>query len=266
MGSLVWLPVDQRMLGRESRQMPYAVVGDKYIQAIKMVAQGEPVLFPLAEPAQIPALLEWVDGVLLTGSPSNIHPSNFNQVVADPDLPLDPLRDGLTLTLVRACVEAGVPLLGLCRGFQEINVAFGGSLYQQVQTLPGMLDHREDPDQPVAQQYGPSHPVVFEAGSVFAHWAGGPQGQVNSLHGQGINQLGQGLHVLGHAPDGLVEAIAVQGAQAFAYAVQWHPEANCQNGGLDAEIFKAFGESCRVRHRNRQLPQGAKRVMDPWRT
>lgn len=246
--------------------MTYAVVGDKYARAIKTVARAEPVLFPLVDPAQIPDLLAMVDGVLLTGSPSNVHPSHFNELVADPDLPLDPQRDALTLTLVRACVDAGVPLLGLCRGFQEINVALGGSLHQQVQTLPGMLDHREPADQSLAVQYGPSHPVAFEAESVFTHWTGGPQAQVNSLHGQGINRLGQGLRALGRAPDGLVEAFAVEGAPAFAYAVQWHPEANCHSGGLDAEIFKAFGESCRVRHQNRQLPVGATSGTDPWRT
>jgi putative glutamine amidotransferase len=265
-GCLVWLPVDQRMLGRESHQMPYAVVGDKYARAIKTVAQAQPVLFPLAEAAQIPELLELVDGVLLTGSPSNVHPSHFDESVADPDLPLDPQRDALTLAMVQACVDGGVPLLGLCRGFQEINIAFGGSLHQQVQTLPGMLDHREPYDQPLSVQYGPSHAVALQPGSVFAQWAGGTQVQVNSLHGQGLNRLGQGLRALGRAPDGLVEAFAVEGARAFAYAVQWHPEANCQNGGLDAEIFKAFGESCRVRHQNRQLPEGAKRAMDPWST
>ncbi len=246
--------------------MPYAVVGDKYARAIKNGAQAQPVLFPLADPEQIPDLLAHVDGVMLTGSPSNVHPSHYGEAVADPDLPLDPKRDAMTLALVRACVDGGVPLLGLCRGFQEINIAFGGSLHQQVQNLPGMMDHREPAGQPLAVQYGPSHEVDLESGSVFAQWAQGPQAQVNSLHGQGIARLGQGLRALARAPDGIVEAFAVDDAQAFAYAVQWHPEANCHSGGLDAEIFKAFGESCRVRHQNRQLPEGAKKAMDPWRT
>lgn len=245
--------------------MPYAVVGDKYARAIKHGAQAQPVLFPLADPEQIPELLAQVDGVMLTGSPANVHPSHYGEVVADPDLPLDPARDALTLALVRACVDGGVPLLGLCRGFQEINIAFGGSLHQQVQNLPGMMDHREPAGQPLEVQYGPSHAVELESGSVFAQWAQGPQAQVNSLHGQGIARLGQGLRALARAPDGIVEAFAVDDAQAFAYAVQWHPEANCHSGGLDAEIFKAFGESCRVRHQNRQLPEGAKKAMDPWR-
>lgn len=246
--------------------MPYVVLGDKYARAIKVAADAQPVLFPLADPEQIPDLLALVDGVMLTGSPSNVHPSHFDEVVADIDLALDPARDALTLALVQACVDAGVPLLGLCRGFQEINVALGGSLHQQVQNLPGMMDHREPKGQPLALQYGPSHPVSFEPGSAFAEWAGQPQAMVNSLHGQGINRLGRGLKALAHAPDGLVEAFAVEGAPAFAYAVQWHPEWGCANGGLDAAIFKAFGESCRVRRQNRLDPAGVKGGSDPWST
>jgi putative glutamine amidotransferase len=263
---LVWLPVDHRLLGEDGHQMPYVVLGDKYARAAKTCAMAQPVLFPLAGREQIPDLLSVVDGVMLTGSPSNVHPSHFVEAVADLDLPLDPARDALTLALVQACVDSGVPLLGICRGFQEINVAMGGSLHQKVQNQPGMLDHREPPDQPIEVQYGPSHTAFFEHGSVFAQWAGGPQAQVNSLHGQGVNRLGRGLKALGRAPDGLVEAFSVQRARAFAYAVQWHPEWGCWHGGLDAAIFNAFGESCRVRRQNRLGPIGAVQESDPWRT
>lgn len=263
---LVWLPVDHRPLGKDGHQMPYLVLGDKYARAVKLGAQAQPVLFPMAEASEIGQLLTGVDGVMLTGSPSNVHPSHFDAVVADPDLPMDPARDALTLALVRACVDGGVPLLGLCRGFQEINVALGGTLHQQVQNQPGMLDHREPAGQPLEVQYGPSHPVHFEPGSVFARWAGGVQAAVNSLHGQGIRQLAPGLQALGRAPDGLVEAVAVHGARAFAYAVQWHPEWNYRAGGLDGAIFAAFGESCRVRQRARRDPSSANDKNDPWRT
>ncbi len=246
--------------------MPFLVLGDKYARAVKIGAQAQPVLFPLADPEQIPQLLEVVDGVMLTGSPSNVHPSHFDEVVADPDLPVDPARDALTLALVKACVDGGVPLLGLCRGFQEINVAMGGSLHQQVQNLPGMMDHRDPPNQPLAVQYGPSHVAHFEPGSAFAQWAGADQAMINSLHGQGVNRLGSGLKALGHAPDGIVEAFAVQGARAFAYAVQWHPEWGFQQGGLDGAIFTAFGESCRIRSQARRDPARAGKLNDPWRT
>ena len=263
---LVWLPVDHRLLGAQGRQMPYVVVGDKYARAVKHGAQAQPVLFPMADPARIGELLAVVDGVMLTGSPSNIHPSHFDEVVADLDLPLDPARDALTLALVRACVDAGVPLLGLCRGFQEINVAMGGSLHQQVQDLPGMMDHREPEGQPPDVMYARRHAVHLEPDSVFARWAGGMQAQVNSLHSQGVNRLAPGLRALGRAPDGLVEAFAVEGAQAFAYAVQWHPEWDFGSGGLDGAIFAAFGESCRVRRQARLDPATCGNKKDPWRT
>lgn len=265
---LVWLPVDHRLLGSDGQQMPYVVLGDKYARAVKLGAQAQPVLFPLAEPepGHIAQLLALVDGVMLTGSPANVHPSHYDEVVADLDLPLDPARDALTLALVRACVDAGVPLLGLCRGFQEINVAMGGSLHQQVQNLPGMMDHREPQGQPPEVMYAPSHPVQLVPDSVFARWAGGPQAQVNSLHSQGVNRLAPGLQLLGHAPDGLVEAFAVRDARAFAYAVQWHPEWGFRNGGLDGAIFAAFGESCRVRRQARLDPAQYGNKKDPWRT
>jgi len=141
--SMVWLPADHRLLGDHGHQMPFLLLGDKYARAVKVGAQAQPVMFPLASADQIDELLALVDGVMLTGSPSNVHPSHFDEPVADPSLPLDAERDQLTLALVRACVQQGVPLLGICRGFQEINVALGGTLYQQVQNVPGRMDHRE---------------------------------------------------------------------------------------------------------------------------
>jgi putative glutamine amidotransferase len=244
---LVWLPVDHRFMGEDGDQTPFLVLGDKYARAVKRGAQAQPVLFPLAEASQIPALLQMVDGVMLTGSPSNVHPSHFDQDVSDPSLPLDPERDALTLALVRACVASGVPLLGICRGFQEINVALGGSLEQTVHARAGQLDHRAPEGVSVDEAYGPAHEVRFVPGSAFAQWAGGDRAQVNSLHGQGIDRLAKGLRALGHAPDGLVEALEIEGAQTFAYAVQWHPEWRCQDNPFYRAIFEAFGQACRRR-------------------
>lgn len=251
---LVWLPADHRMLGHD-HPMPYLVLGDKYARAVKVGAGAQPVMFPLAEAHQIPALLALVDGVMLTGSPSNVHPSHFEEDVADPTLPLDPERDGLTLALVRACVEQGVPLLGICRGYQEINVAMGGTLHQQVQTLPGMMDHRDPDGLTPEAAYAPVHPVHIVPGTCLADWASGTQVQVNSLHGQGVNRLAPGLTALAHAPDGLVEAFEVQGAHTFACAVQWHPEWRCWDNPFYSAIFKAFGDACEARRRGR--PKGS---------
>lgn len=248
---LVWLPADHRLLGDHGHQMPFLVLGDKYARAVQLGAQAQPVVFALADPAQIDALLALVDGVMLTGSPANLDPVHFNETVADPSLPLDPARDGLTLALVRACVAQGVPLLGVCRGFQEINVALGGTLHQRVHAVAGLMDHREPKAAPFEVQYAPSHPIRLAPGSVFETWAGGPEAMVNSLHGQGIARLASGLEPLGLAPDGLVEAVAVKGARNFAYAVQFHPEWRCWENPFYAAIFKAFGDACRERRSER---------------
>ena len=252
--ALVWLPADHRLLGDDHHRMPYLVLGDKYARAVKVGAAAQPVMFPLAEASQIPALLPLVDGVMLTGSPSNVHPSHFDEDVADPSLPLDPERDGLTLALIKACVAQGVPLLGICRGYQEINVALGGSLHQRVHHVPGMMDHREPDDVPPVQQYAPAHTIAIEPGTCLATWAGDTTATVNSLHGQGVNRLGAGLRALAHAPDGLVEAFEIEGASAFAVAMQWHPEWRCWENPFYTAIFKAFGDACETRRRGR--PKG----------
>ena len=244
--SLVWLPADHRLLGPRDNTLPYLVLGDKDARSLRDCAQVPPVLFPLANASQISSLIAMVDGVMLTGSPSNVHPSHFNEEVHDSSLPLDPERDSLTLSLVRACVKQGVPLLGICRGFQEINVAMGGSLEQTVHARPGHLDHRARPDLSLADAYDHlSHEVRFVSGSPFETWAGGQTAIVNSLHGQGIGRLAPGLRALAHAPDGLVEAIEIEGATSFAYAVQWHPEWRSVEIPFYGAIMRAFGQACR---------------------
>jgi len=244
---MVWLPADHRLLGDHGHSMPFLLLGDKYARAVKVGANAQPVMFPLADAEHIDELLALVDGVMLTGSPSNVHPSHFDEPVADPSLPLDDERDRLTLALVRACVREGVPLLGICRGFQEINVALGGTLHQRVHEVAGLMDHREPKGVPPDAQYAPRHPVTLRSGSALAEWAGGTSVLVNSLHGQGIARLAEGLEPLAHAPDGLIEAFAVRGARSFAYAVQWHPEWRCWESPFYSAIFSAFGRACRQR-------------------
>ncbi|MDP3422573.1 MAG: gamma-glutamyl-gamma-aminobutyrate hydrolase family protein [Burkholderiaceae bacterium] len=248
---LVWLPADHRELGNEPHRMPFLVLGDKYIRAVRVGAHAQPVVFGLAQADQIDHLLSLVDGVMLTGSPSNVNPAHFGESVADPSLPLDAERDHLTLALVKACVAQGVPLLGVCRGFQEINVALGGSLHQQVQEVPGLMDHREPKHLPIEVQYAPAHDIAIEPASAMAVWAGGTTARVNSLHGQGVNRLASGLRAVAHAPDGLVEAFEVEAATTFACAVQWHPEWRCWENRFYAAILGAFGEACVQRRRGR---------------
>jgi putative glutamine amidotransferase len=243
----VWVPLDHRVLGEDGQPVPFTVLGDKYAEALRDGAGAQAVAFPLAGAHQIEDLLPLVHGVMLTGSPSNVDPVHFGEPVADASLPLDQQRDALTLPLVRACLRLGVPLLGICRGFQEINVALGGSLHQRVHRVAGMADHRDPPDETLERQYDLRHTVRFLAGSAFERWAGGPQAEVNSLHGQGVHRLAQGLIAQGHAPDGLIEAVEIDGARAFAYAVQWHPEWRCTEHPLYAALFASFGAACRQR-------------------
>jgi putative glutamine amidotransferase len=248
---MVWLPADHRLLGDHGHAMPFLLLGDKYARAVKVGAHAQPVMFPLADAAQVPELLALVDGVMLTGSPSNVHPSHFDEDVHNPCLPLDPERDALTLTLVRECVQQGVPLIGVCRGFQEINVALGGSLYQAVHEVPGHRDHRE-PEGTTEQKYASAHAVHLVPSSPLVDWAeGAHEVQVNSLHGQGVKRLAPGLCALAHAPDGLVEAFSVEGARTFAYAFQWHPEWRCWDNPFYSAIFRAFGDAVRSRRQAR---------------
>lgn len=245
---LVWLPACHRNLDLDDPG-GYSVLADRYAAAVTQLGL-QPVLFPMAEAEDIPCLLPLVDGVLLTGSPSNVEASHFGATALATDL-LDPRRDQLTMHLVRAALANATPLFGVCRGLQEINVALGGSLYQSVHAEAGMLDHREPADAELAVQFAERHDVLLEPGSAFAEWAGGTRARVNSLHGQGIKRLGEGLVAEAHAPDGLVEGVRVQGASAFAYGVQWHPEWQHERHPFYQRTLQAFAQACRE-HRDRE--------------
>lgn len=245
---LIGLPADRRMIGLH----PFHAVGEKYARAVLDAAGGLPLLVPaLAEELRLDELLERVDGLLFTGSPSNVEPHHYEGPPSHPGTLHDPARDATTLPLIRKAVQAGVPVLGICRGFQEVNVAFGGSLYQRVHEIPGHLDHRDDETQPLEVQYGPAHEVILEGGGLLRSLADTERVTVNSLHGQGIERLGERLAVEARAPDGLVEAFRVEGAARFALAVQWHPEWRVMENPLSRAIFAAFGAACRARAESR---------------
>jgi putative glutamine amidotransferase len=220
---------------------------DTYIRATDEVVQGVPVLIPASGTAAcVETLLDRLDGIMLTGSRSNVQPSLYGGPPHPEGVPEDPARDSATLPLIRAAVARGVPVLAICRGFQELNVALGGSLHQRVQDLPGRIDH-STPMQPSAKvRIGKAHTVRVVPGSWLHRLAGASEIAVNSLHNQGIDRLAPGLVAEGVAPDGLVEAVRVASAPGFAVGVQWHPEYDYRTDAVSRRIFAAFGEAVRL--------------------
>ncbi len=218
----------------------------KYVAAVADGAHCTPLIVPaLGDATDIEALLAVADGIMLTGSPSNVHASLYGEEVLDPALPQDRARDATTLPLIRAALQRGLPLLAICRGFQEVNVALGGTLHQAVHGVAGMADHRERKEQSLDQQYAAAHHVLLDPGGRLAAILGGASRiMVNSLHGQGIKQLAPGLAVEARAGDGLVEAYRVADAPGFTLAVQWHPEWKLFENPDSMKIFQAFGEAC----------------------
>lgn len=248
----VLVPACNRLLGHH----PFHIAGKKYVDAVRL-AGCLPVVVPNATPDELDAWIELADGVLLTGSPSNVHPSHFDEGVHDPDLPLDAERDAWTLPLIRRIVPLGIPLLAICRGLQETNVALGGSLHQAVHAVPGRRDHRADDTQPVDVQYGLSHEVQVQPGGRLAAIVERERFEVNSLHGQAVNRLAPGLRVEATAPDGTVEAYSIDDAPGFALAVQWHPEWQAPRNPVSMQLFKAFGLACKS-YRDRRSGAGSR--------
>ncbi len=234
---------------------PFHMVGEKYARAVLDAAQAAPLLIPsLADELGFDELLQRLDGLLFTGSPSNVEPHRYEGPPSAPGTLHDPARDATTLPLIRKAVRAGVPVFGICRGFQEMNVAFGGTLHQKLHEVPGHLDHRDDGSQPLEVQYGPAHDVTLEPGGVLRSLSAGDRIRVNSLHTQGIDRLGDELAVEARAPDGVIEAFRVRAAQHFALAVQWHPEWQVMANPFSRALFAAFGQASRERASAKERP------------
>jgi putative glutamine amidotransferase len=248
---LIGIPADRRMVGAH----PFHMVGEKYARAVLDAAGAAPLLIPsLADELGFDELLQRLDGLLFTGSPSNVEPHLYEGAPSAPGTLHDPARDATTLPLIRKAVRAGVPVFGICRGFQEMNVAFGGTLHQRLHEVPGHLDHRDDETQPLEVQYGPAHDVTLEPGGVLRSLAASDRIQVNSLHNQGIDRLGPELAVEARAPDGVIEAFRVRDAQRFALAVQWHPEWKVMGNPFSRALFAAFGQASRERASVKERP------------
>jgi len=228
-------------------------VGEKNLRAISDVSQALPLIFAgLPDVTDIGALLSVVDGILLTGARANVHPTFFNREPHPKHEPYDLDRDKVALKVTKACVEKGIPLLGVCRGIQEMNVAFGGTLHPEIRELPGRINHRAprlengdihpDPDVVFADR----HQVNLVEGGVLADLFDTSSIWVNSLHGQGIEKLGARVVVEGVAEDGTIEAVRIDGATGFALGVQWHAEYDPQKNPINKALFEEFGKSMRL--------------------
>ncbi len=239
---LVGVISDRRMQGEH----PFHMVGEKYLQAVADAADVYPVMLPcLAEGFDVLDILERLDGLFLTGSPSNVEPMHYMGNPSEAGTWHDPHRDLAALELIPAAIRVGMPLLAVCRGFQEMNVSFGGTLHQKVHELPGYKVHKENPEDPLDVQYGPAHQVMFSAGGLLERITGKAEAMVNSVHSQGVDRLGRELRVEAVADDGLIEAFIVGGAPGFTLGVQWHPEWKALDNPVSAAIFGAFGDACR---------------------
>jgi len=250
---VVLVPSCNRVLG----QHPFHIAGRKYIEAVRL-AGALPLIVPVAHADELDELLALADGVLLTGSPSNVHPRHFGEDVHDTSLPLDTERDDWTLPMIRRIVERGIPLFAICRGFQEANVALGGSLHQAVHEVEGQHDHRGAggrADASAEEVYDFAHPVDVQPGGVLATILPERQVQVNSVHGQGVKRLAAGLRIEAKAPDGLVEAFSVANASGFNLCVQWHPEWKAASNPVSVRLLRAFGDACRAYRDRPRAPQ-----------
>ncbi len=225
-------------------------------EAVALVSGALPLVIP-SDPrfVTVEELLETCDGFLLTGGRPNVHPSEYGEDETPAHGAFDRCRDAVVLPLIRACVERGQPFLGICRGFQEVNVAMGGTLYPEIRDLPGRMNHRMPPDGTLEEKFALRHTVRFTPDGVFHRLMGATEVMTNSLHGQGIKRPGSRIVIDGVAPDGTPEAIYVEGAPGFTLSVQWHPEWRAADDPVSRPLFEAFGAALRDFVAARTAPQ-----------
>lgn len=247
---------------REDGRYTWHSVAEQYVRAAARI--GVPVLIPaLGADTDFATLIDRLDGLVLTGSASNVEPQRYDGTASRPGTQHDRARDATTLPLIRRAIDAGLPLIALCRGHQELNVALGGTLHQHVHELPGRANHRAPSDLPNAQRYAPSHPVALTPGGMLAGLAGAHQAVVNSLHAQAIDRLAPGLAVEAMSSDGVIEAVRVIDAPEFALGVQWHPEWSADSDSFSRAIFAAFQAALHRRAAIRSQPSRASSDLYP---
>jgi putative glutamine amidotransferase len=237
---LVGVPADVS----EKDGLHFHSAGDKYLRALTDCSHVLPVILPaMGDAYGVERMLDRMDGILVTGATSNVHPPHYGDTPSERHEPYDHARDSLTLPMIREAISRGMPLFCICRGFQELNVVFGGTLATEIQDLPGRLDHRAPDSNDVAVRYGPAHPIAIEPGSLLHRILKKSGTMVNTVHRQGIDRLGNGLEVMARAPDGTVESVTVKDAKGFALAVQWHPEYRASENPDSVRLFEAFGKA-----------------------
>jgi len=224
-------------------------------EAISEVSGCMPLLIP-SDPrfVTVEELLVTCDGFLLTGGRPNVHPEEYGEPATDAHGEFDRNRDAITLPLVRACVERGQPILGVCRGFQEVNVALGGTLHPEIRDLPGRENHRMPPEGTLEEKFALRHTVRFAKDGVFHRMMGAEEVMTNTLHGQGIKTAGKRVVIDGWAPDETPEAIYVEGAPGYAISVQWHPEWRAAQDPVSRPLFASFGEAVHAWSEGRTSP------------
>lgn len=231
---------------RQFENYTWHAAPQQYLEAAIVGAEVTPVLVPsFGDRLDLDRLLDSVDGVMLTGSKSNVHPPLYGEEATEADGPYDLDRDATTLPLIRKAIERGVPLLAICRGIQELNVALGGSLATEIQEREGALDHRAPVSDKQDERFAIRQKISIKPGSCLAGVFGAGEVMVNSVHRQGVDRLGDRLQVEAVAEDGTVEAVSVKDTRAFAVGVQWHPEYWVKSDDASARIFKAFGAAVR---------------------
>ena len=215
----------------------------RYADALIGGAGALPVMIPPVGDTQL-ALLDRIEGLLLPGSPSNVHPTHYGVGESLTPGKHDHARDSTALPLIRAAIARGLPVLAICRGIQELNVALGGTLLQNVHDLPGRMDHRGNGEGSLEKAYGPKHTISVTG--ALARIVGAAEIMVNSLHGQAIDRPGDGLAIEAYAEDGTIEAVSLPTAPGFVLGLQWHPEWRWVEKPVSVAIFHAFGEACRA--------------------
>ena len=224
--------------------------GTRYMDTLADAAGVMPIALPsMPEKLSVKEIVKMIDGLFLSGGRANVEPHHFGGEPFPEDEPIDPKRDNAVLPLVRACIDEGVPIFGSCRGIQEINVALGGSLHYRLHVLPGKMDHRmpRGDDVTIEQVMAPRHTIALSEDGVFAELTGKDEVIVNSLHGQGIDRVADGVEVEATAPDGVIEGIRVAGTDTFTIGVQWHTEWKPDEHELSRKLYQAFGDAARER-------------------